>query len=221
MMMAQVEPLIRLALVSLGVTGILCSCSTPSKVDDTPPMPSASRAKSMAAPMVVLPPHETVSLTASWLPGDSSDDTYVVYTGEDMVNITNLFGRTKNWSVTNTVILPDSGRLYAYVVAENGLGVQSKPSYLAAIPDFPEDSVVIDAVPETSEQLFLFSSEDGFYWFGYATRLPETNSIDFSKKMVQYRAAPLNWPTNSIFGPPTNSLTIKKIRLKNYSLWGR
>lgn len=200
--------MIRPALVGLGVTGLLCSCSSPVKVVESPPLPMAP-----AVTRVVLPP-ETTTYVVSWLP-QTGRITYTVRYGWREDAITNVFATTEDYMATNTVLEPDwSDGFYVTVTAMNAYGI-SDPSYIEKYGGYPINGVEIDSIPPNQGQVLLFQSPNLRHWVGYITRLPVTNAVTDT---TFYRVEPLSGAA----GQPLRGdnalpieLTIKGLRLWN------
>lgn len=231
--LVRVEALIRPALVSLGVTGILLlgGCKTVTEKwlfenNNPPPAPDleapgeTSGVKRSSA--VVLPPGFTnVPITIYWTYASTEPTTFYAYTGHFINATTNLFGATENYYVTNTVKWLDGfERAWCRVLASNVYG--SSLSYPAALPDLSANAVLLDSIPRVDDQVLLFESGDLRYWAGFYTRLPVTNMITDT---TFYRVAPENGVPPAGVTFTTNGfpikLTISELRLWNGEYYGQ
>jgi hypothetical protein len=210
----KIGDLIRPALVSLGVTGMLCSCSAPREfleLESPPPIPMAGPAltRGSIGPNVVFPP-EIVSVVFAWESNETGRVDYYAYYGFSEDAITNLFGITANWAITNSIPWPDSAdKLYGVVIAQNAYG-RSDPSYVSRLPDWDPNAVKVDSVPKIDGQMFLWQSPNMRHWAGGWTRLPITNAItDTTFFMVTHPDG-----TNRVGRFPV-TLTIEPLRLWN------
>lgn len=230
--LVRVEALIRPALVSLGVTGILlfsgCKSTVKEPVEavaivesvEMPPMPITHSAIARA----VLPPpagFTNVPITIYWNYTNTFPVTFYAYTGHSINATTNLFGVTENYYVTNTVKWLDGfDRVWCRVLASNLYG--SSLSYPSSLPEPDANAVLLDSIPRVDDQVLLFESGDLRYWAGFYTRLPVTNMITDT---TFYRVAPESGvpPAGVYFttnGFPIE-LTISELRLWNGEYYGK
>lgn len=174
-----VSMVIRPALVSLGVTGILLfsGCKTVTEKwlfenNNPPPAPDLETRSSLS--VVLPPPVASVRVEVYWESTNTADVEYVVQYGYPESSITNEFGRTKNWSITNSIPWQDGiSHLYFTVYATNIYG--SAKSYVARYPDWEPNAVKVWWEPPVT--CLVFESPNLRHWVGYFATPPVTNSI--------------------------------------------
>src|SRR5688572_16373998 len=109
MMGPKIGNLIRPALVSLGVTGILCSCSSPVRVVDAPPFPKAA---ALTRAAVVLPPVlRRLTLTCNATPPAG----YYFFLGTEQAGPYRWCFYSKTNSVTAEILLEEDAELFGMV----------------------------------------------------------------------------------------------------------
>jgi hypothetical protein len=201
--------LIRPALVSLGVTGMLCSCSAPREFAELETYPSVPMDQPRTPTRAFAIP-DTASVVFMWESRETGRVDYYAYYGWSENAITNLFGITDNWAITNSIPWPESeDKLYGIVIAQNAYG-RSEPSYVSRLPDWDPNAVKVDSVPKIDGQMFLWQSPNLRHWAGGWTRLPATNMISDT---TFFMVAHPDGGTNSTRFPVT--LTIEPLRLWN------